>query len=802
MTTFLGDVRFAVRSLTKTPAVPLAAIATLALGIGATTAIFSTVNAALLRPLPYPRPADLYAVRTTLTDGRVTSGLVAPAEIERLTRLAPSIAGATAMQAQDVTLVGDDGVPAHVTVEGVTEGFFEAFGLPMTLGGFRHEQLVANGPPSVVVSYDYWQRHLGGAPDVVGRPLHFVEFTANIAGVAPKGFDTPHGVEFWFGQPLDPLGVNHSLEGFVRVKPGTTVERLRSEMSTVMTGLAQEFPVGDGGRAYVVRPLVDQIVGDLNSTLVIVLAATALLLVLACVNVTSLLLARGAVRSREMAIRVALGASRGRIVRQLLTESIVLATAGAAAGLLVAYEGVKILLVVGVSKLPRLEAVPFDGHVLSFALAALAVSGLFVGFAPALRLAATDVKTLLNDSGRSATAGRGTARWLGAMTVAEIALAVTLVAGAGWLVRGFANVRTIDPGFSSRGRLVFDVALVGPRFQNVDAVNAWLHDLAGRLGQRPGVVAVGSTSNYPLRPTLENSLYVQLLGEPMDLKKPIGARQRTASEGFFDAMGIKVLEGRVFDSGDRVGSTPVAVVNRTFVRQYLSPRDPIGVRIAFGYPTVDPRNAFAIVGVVDDVRQKELTTPAEPAIYTADGQAPRRRQTFVVATSLADPAGLMPAIRDDIRSLNPEMALDIVPAAEIVGYTLERQQLGMTLMLLFGAAAVALAAVGIYGVIAHASAERRSEVATRLALGATRSTVFWLMMRRGGGLAAMGAGLGLGITCLVAGVVTSRLYEVRPFDPSILGGATAIVAAIALLATVLPAGRTARVDPSRALRPE
>src|SRR5687768_12392147 len=292
----------------------------------------------------------------------------------------------------------------------------------------------------------------GGDPAVVGKPLRFAEVTATVGGVAPRGFDTPPGASFWVQVPLDPKGVNHVFEGFMRLKPGTTIERARSEMESVMAGVARDFPPSADNRIYVVRPLVESIVGDLGPILVVDLAATGVLLVLACVNVANLLLARGAARAREMAIRVALGAGRGRIVRQLLTESMLLATAGAVVGIFGAWAFVRLLLALGASQLPRLDALSFDGNVLLFALAALVVSGVIVGFAPALRLAATDVNTLMNEGGRSGSAGRGTARWLGAMTIAEVALAVTLVAGAGWLVRSFANLRTIDPGFAAEGR--------------------------------------------------------------------------------------------------------------------------------------------------------------------------------------------------------------------------------------------------------------------------------------------------------------------------------------------------------------
>ncbi len=442
MDTLLQDLVFTLRTWRRTPTFPLAAIGTLAIGIGATTAIFSTVNAALLSPLPYPNPNDLYSLRTTLTDGRVTTGNVSPVEIVRLNDPNLSIVQAAGLQGQDVTLLRDDGTPVKTRAYGVSEGFFEVFGLPMTLGGFSKAAPAENTPPTVVVSHRIWQDLYGGDPAVIGKPLRFAEIATTVAGVAPREFDTPHGADFWFQLNWNPEGVNHSFEGFMRVKPGTTIERARSEMAGVMAGVARDYPESATSRVYVVRPLIESIVGELGPILVIVLWATGVLLALACVNVTNLLLARGAARAREMAVRVSLGAGRARIVRQLLTESIMLAAAGAVVGVFAAYAFVRLLLALGASQLPRLDTLSFDGRVLLFALGVLVVSGLLVGFAPALRLAASDLRTLMNESGRSSSGGRGTARWLSVLTIAEVALAVMLVAGAGWLVRSFDNLRT------------------------------------------------------------------------------------------------------------------------------------------------------------------------------------------------------------------------------------------------------------------------------------------------------------------------------------------------------------------------
>jgi putative ABC transport system permease protein len=803
MDALFQDLRFALRNLRRTPAFPLAAIATLALGVGATTAIFSTVNAALLRPLPYPAARDLYAIRTTLTDGRVTTGMLATSEIARLNDPALSIARAAGLQPQEATFLSRDGMPRRTRVYAVTEGFFELFGLPMTVGpGFTPQQYAANGPPVVVISRRIWRDEFASDPAVVGKPIRFAEVSTTIAGVAPENFDTPHNADFWFGIHANPQDVNHSFEGYMRLKPSTDVERARSEMASVMSGLARDFPSSAKARAYVVRPLVASIVGDLGPILIVVLSATALLLLLACVNVTNLLLARGATRAREMAVRVALGAGRGRIVRQLLTESVFLATAGAVVGLTVAFIGVRLLLRLGAGTLPRLDAVPFDGRVLLFALGTLIVSGVLVGFAPALRLAGTDVRTLMNESGRSASGGRGTARWLNAMTVAQIALAITLVAGAGWLIRGFQNLRSTSPGFVADHRLVFDVSLQGPKYRDGAAVVAAWTELLDRLRGVRGVAAVGSTSSFPLRGTQESSLFVQLRGETMDPAQPMGSRQRAVSPGLFATMGVRLLAGRDFTMDDRLNTARVAIVNNTFAKRYLSGKDPLTIHFSSGYPTINPQNEVAIVGVVDDVRQKSLSEPAEPAFYTPSFQFSPRRQTVVVATTLADTTALQSELRAEVRKLDPQVAVDFESAPEIIATTLRRQELGMTLMLLFGAAAVALAAVGIYGVIAYAAAQRAGEVATRLALGATPHKVFWLVVKQGRTLAGFGTAIGLLVAYVAGQIVSSRIYEVRASDPAILAAATLLVVSIAILATIVPAWRVSRIDPTRVLRSE
>ncbi len=796
------DLRYAARTLRRSPAFTLAAISTLAIGIAATTAIFSTVNAALLKPLPYPHAEDLYSLRTELTDGRVTTGNLAPVEIVRLNDPSLSIARAAGLIANDVTLLQNDGTPVKTRAYGVSEGFFELFGLPMSLGGFASGPPPNNAPPTIVVSYRIWQDMFGGAADVVGKAVRFAEVTAIISGVAPRDFDTPPGANFWFQIPLDPRGVNHSFEGFMRLKPGTTIERARSEMASVMASVGRDFPESGGTvRVYIVRSLVESIVGELGPILIVVLSATGVLLVLACVNVTNLLLARGATRAREMAVRVALGAGRARIVRQLLTESMLLSAIGAVVGVFGAWVFVRLLLTLGASQLPRLDAVSFDGRVLLFALATLIVSGVLVGFAPALRLAATNVNTLMNEGGRSGSAGRGTTHWLNAMTMAEVALAVTLVAGAGWLVRSFDNLRTTNPGFTADGRLLFDAATMGPRFPDNASVLTAFNGLLDRLRGLPGVVGAGSTFNFPLRAGPENALLVHFDGDA-DATRTFNTRQRIVSPGFFAAMGVTLIAGRDFQIDDRQGSPPVAIVNQSFARRYLNDRDPLSVRFRAGYPNINPKVVWQIIGVVDDVRQRSLGVAPEPAYYTTIGQGSPRRQAVVIHAPGADSAALRTAIRDEARKVDPQMPVDIERAYDIVAAGLSRQRLGMTLMLGFGIAAVALAAVGVYGLIAYGAAQRRNEMAIRLALGATPGTVFRLTLKQGRTVAIAGAMVGLAVAYGSGRLVSGWLYEVRASDPMILVAATMLVSGIALVATLIPAYRATRLEPSRVLRPD
>src|SRR2546427_5776341 len=573
------DLVFAGRMLLRRPVFTLAAVATLGLGIGATTAIFSTVNAALLRPLPFPRSEDLSTLRPAMTTGRVTSGLVAPVELQPLNRASGAILHATGSVASSDTILDDPTHPLQINITGATPDFFETFGLPMVVGrGFVRDEYVEGAPTVIVLSSHLWRSAFGGNPHIVGRPIRLSPGLLTVVGVAAPELDAVSGADAWWNYVSGPKSLGHIFDGYMRIRPGASPHAVQDELTTVADQLGREFPVFNANREYVARPLIDSIVGDLKPTLIMALGATVLLLVLACVNVTNLLLARGAVRARRGAIRAALGAGHGRIIRQLLTESLLLSIIGATAGWMLAAVGVRVLLAAGGSRLPRLDRVPFDWHVLLFSIVVTMMTGVLVGFMPALRLLATDIKTLMNDGGRTASGGRRTHRALGTMIVAEIALALVIVAGAGWLVRNFQNLQSSRPGFSSERRLVFDMLLPVARYSQAARIDAWTRELVDRVSAIRGVQAVGSGSSLPLRVERDSTANVTIAGEPEQAYPP-AARWPSVTPGWFEAMGGQLEAGRSFTRDDRPESAPVVIVNESFVQRYLKGTDPLRRRL-------------------------------------------------------------------------------------------------------------------------------------------------------------------------------------------------------------------------------
>jgi putative ABC transport system permease protein len=806
MDALFQDARFALRSLRKSPAFSCAAIATIALGIGATTAIFSAMNAALLRPLPFPQSEDLFTLRTRITTGRMTSGLVAPVELNGLTDANGPIARAAGSAMYYDTILDDTSHPAQVSLAGVTEGFFELFNVPMVLGRsfapeefIRHEQTVA--PRVIVLSSHIWRTAFGSDSHIVGRSVQLSGLSVPVVGVASPAYDAITTADAWFNLAVDRRGLSHSYDGYMRVRHGASPAAIDHGLASVATRLADEFPVFNTNRVFVARPLIDAIVGDLKPTLIIAFGATALLLVIACVNVMNLLLARGTARTREIAVRAALGASRAALVRYILLEGLILSGIGGLIGVLFARGGVRMLLVLAQSRLPRLETVALDPYVTAFAIAVTLATGIGVGLLPAVRLQRADVGALLGDGGRSATGGRAAHRTLAGMIAAEMALAVTLVAGAGWLVQNYRNLHNTRSGFLAQHRLVVDVLLPAGRYRQPEQIAAWNHALRGRIGQLNGVDAVGASTSMPLRPERDSTFNFAVAGDAQSYYPP-SARYREVTPGWFEAMGIQVEAGRGFTAEDRVGAGGVVIVNEAFAERYLPGQNPLEAGLVLsGFGTKDnPNPVVPIVGVVADVKYASMSERPEPVVYAIGRYM--NRESIVVATSLANPSNLVPLIRAEAQELDPLVPVDFDLLPNVVSGSLSRQRLGMLLMLLFGIAGIALAAVGVYGVIAYAITQRIREVAIRLALGATPADVFWLTVIRAQVIAVAGGLGGLLLAYPAGRVLASTLYEVRAADPVILVSATMLVAGVALVATVLPARRAARVDPIVALRTE
>jgi putative ABC transport system permease protein len=805
--TLRQDVRHAVRSLVATPTFTLTVLITLGIGIGATTAIFSVVNGVLLRPLPYLRAGELVHVQTRYVDGRATTGLVSGVELQALRGLSQLVERAAGFQVEpfSAALRRNGALPVSVAMSAVTEDFFEVAGLPMALGrSITYEEQAGPAAPIVaVVSDRAWRSLFNSAPGIVGSAIRIAEFNApiTIVGVAPPELALPKDVDFWFNARLRPDD-SHVTTGLVRLRRGATIDQLRAAAGQGLRDLSRTVP-NDVGREFVMRSLLSSIVGDLGPVLVIMFGATALLLVLACVNVANLLLARGMTRSREMAVRAAIGASRARVVRQLLIESMVVAAAGTVSGVFAAAGAVSALIALSNAKLPRLEMVAIDGHMLLFVCTVLLCSGLAMGLAPAWQVSRTDLTSLLNSGGRSATSRLATSRMMSGLIVVEIALAITLVAGSGWLVQSFWRLRSTHPGFSTQDRLIVDVRPTQIFSQATDA-RAWWDEMLRHVRMVTGSATVGMTAVYPLRRDFDGTTNVEVIGEPSDPNHLRTSHQAIVTPDLFKAMGTSLLAGRVFTDDDRLETQPVAIVNQAFARLFITHSDPLTASIVSGFPTPDRHRMFRIVGVVEDIRHRSLMEEGEPTIYVPQAQNayPFMRPVTVIAASPGRAEALIAPIRDELQRFDPQLIVTFSSADTIMQAALSRQAFGMTLMLIFGATALTLAAVGIYGVIAYVAAQRTGELATRIALGASGRQVFWLMMGAGQRLALAGVVVGLAATYGGGRLVASQVYEMRADDPLVLFTAAGLVAVIAFGAATIPAVKASRLDPVQALRPD
>jgi putative ABC transport system permease protein len=806
MDTLLQDLRFAFRSLRRTPGFAAVAVLTLALGIGASTAIFTVVNAVLLRPLPFDHPDRLVMLWERPPSGDPRN-VASPADFTAWRQQSRTVAEMAATYPMKMNLTGG-GDPEELRTGLATETFFRVLGVRAAAGRvFRP----GDGRESVVVlSHGLWTRRFGADPGVVGQTVRLNDQALTVVGVLPARFsyldvraDAWVSTEF----PADARGRFLTVVG--RLAPGATLGQARAEMAAIARRTAAEAPRFDTGWGINPVPLHEQATGEVRPALVLMGAGVAFLLLIACANVANLLLGRSAGRRREVAVRFSLGATRGRVVRQMLVESLVMAGVAGALGLALAWWGTGLLVrLLPDEVLPRLAEVHVDGRVAAFAVACSAVTGVLFGIAPALAASAVRLGDALRDGGRASTGGRARVRLRGALVVAELALAMVLLVGAGLLGRSFARLAAVEPGFRPEGAATVRFTLPRARYAAEAQRRQFYQALLERAQRVPGVTAAGTIWYLPLSGEKSATDFaVEGRPAPPPGSEP-GADIRIVGGDYFRAMGEPLRRGRVFTEADREGGPDVLVVNDALARKYFAGEDPVGRRIAYEWDhVVNGRSepymlTGTVVGVVGSVRENGPSADPSPAIYRWYRQEPPSRSNLVVHTA-GDAAAVLPALVAAVHQVDPQIAVaDARTMEEVLGGTIARPRLSLTLFGFFAAMALLLASIGIYGVIAFSVAQRRGELGVRMALGASRGDVLRLVVGQGMRMAGAGVGAGLVAALLLTRLMASLLFGVAPTDPAALLGAAAFLGGVALLATYVPARRAAGGDPALALRAE
>jgi predicted permease len=802
------DIRYALRTLAKNPAFTAVAVLTLALGIGANAAIFSVVNGVLLKPLPFPHPEQLIRVwQGETSDGKVNPGPASPVNLDdwrARRRVLADIGGYFYSEGQSGTDLTSIGEPQRLDATFVTPGFWSTLGVKPQLGRVPRDDEMVRGSNDrlVVLSCAFWQRQFGGASSVIGKRLTLGGDSYEVVGVMPASFQFPAPrVEVFIPYSTIPDNAIPRLRGVrvlavvARMKPGVTVAQANAEMNSITRELAEQYPEDKNMGAAEVAPLRDSIVGKVRVGLLVLLGAVAFVLLIAAVNLASLLLARAAAREREFAIRVALGAERSRVIRQLFTESLVLATLGGALGLIVAQLGGRLLVQLAAGQLPRAESIGLDYRVLAFTAAISLITGIAFGLVPAIRASSPELQQSLREGTRGSTGGAGGLR--STLVVAEVALAMILVIGAGLMTRSFVKLMQTDLGFTPSHRLAVNFSVSTARHSTAAEMRQTYREMIQKVRTVPGVIAAGAIRDLPFHGD----------GEPLGFLPPgvtpgpngqlPTATLMFTSDGFFNAMGIPILAGRDLSPQDRQGAPIALVINQTLAKKYFPGQNPVGQTITFGDTT-----HFAIVGVVGDVRQGSVDEVPTPRIYASAYQIFRVKVSLVVRTQ-ADPQLMIKRVEDALRSVDPQQTITSAFTLEdAVGDAVARPRLLTVLLGLFGVMGLVLGALGIYGVLAYLVSQRTREIGVRLALGAKASDVLWMVVRRGLRLAGLGVAIGLVAALALTRLMQGVLYGVTPTDPLTFVGVAAALLAVAAFASWLPARRATRVDPLVALRAE
>ncbi|MBA3495920.1 MAG: ABC transporter permease [Gemmatimonadales bacterium] len=802
MDTLLQDLRYAVRALRKAPAFALAATLTLGLGIGANTAIFSVVDGVLLRPLAFPESDRLVSVwGYHAAIGRESASLPDFLDWRRETR---AFAGMAAWANTQFTVTGD-GEPQVVRGALITADYFRVLGGPVPVGrDFRVEEERGGAARTAVLGRGFWQRRFGGRVDAVGRQIVLGGVPHTIVGVGARGLGLPEEVEIYAPLVTDTtLGRrNDFLQVVGRLGRGAELGRAQEEMTTIGRRLARAYPATNSGWNVDLVPLQELIVGEIRPALLVFMGAVGLVLLIACANVANLTLARVVSRERDAMIRAALGASRRRIVRQLLTESLVLALVGGALGVGLAVWAVGALQWLAPGTIPRLDEIEVSGNALAFALGLSTATGLLSGLVPALRMLRLDPRAGMVEGGRALAGGRSAGRVRAALVLGEVALACMLLVGAALLVRSFDRLQRVNPGFATGGIVTASVTLPRSRYDDPERQVAFAGALLARVRSVPGVGSAALTSDVPVGDGPPYWSFSIAGVEPPPPEVVQDAVVFRTTPDYFRTFGIPLVRGRVYEPSDRGDAAAVAVISQSLARRYWPDGNPIGARVTLGDPADSSSVWRTVIGVVGDVRQAGPAGVAHPQMYLPLAQVSSRSLTIAARTG-GDPLRLVPDLKHAVGAVDANLALSRVATMhDRLADTMARPRVNALLLGGFALTALMLAAIGIYGVIAYGVAQRTRELGIRVALGARSADVLRLVIRQGMAPVAAGLALGLAGAAAASRVLRGLLYGVGSTDPVTYGAVAAFLAAVALLASYLPARRAAHADPVSALREE
>jgi putative ABC transport system permease protein len=812
MRTLWQDVRYGLRTLSKNPGFTAVAVLALALGIGANSAIFSVVNAVLLNPLPFPEEGQLLRLgEGTRGQPLAERGSFSFPDYRDVRAQAQTLAHVAAFWNSGAILTGAGLEEEQLHGADVTPEYFAVLGTRPELGRVLTDEDNHPNAEAVVISHSLWQRRFGGRRDVVGQQLKLGSSTMTVVGVMPAEFEypfrTPHQ-DFW--EPLDDRPTpareqrdNHSYNVIARMKPGVTVGQSSAELDTISRRLEQQYPDSNTTVLIAGVSMHDDVTRDVRPALLILLGAVGFVLLIACANVANLMLARATVRYKEIAVRTALGASRWRIVRQLLVESLLLALAGGAAGLLLAVWGADVLVAASPSDIPRVEQVGLDARVVVFTILVSVLTGVAFGLVPALQASKTELTGALKEGGRGTTEGFRRNRARSLLVVAEVALSLVLLIGAGLLIRSFVRLMQTDPGFDPSRVVTLDIPLDRHRYDTEEKQAAFFDRLVERARQLPGVEAAGLVNDVPFSHEVDVMTF-NIAGRPPALpgNEP-SAHDTVVSPGYFEAMRIPLREGRMFSQQDGPNTPRVLLVSEALARKYFAGQNAVGQRLVVDYDPPLGNVTYEIVGVVGDAHRLTLEKAAEPEFYVLNDQLPQRRMNLVVRTSAANPASMTAALRGAVAELDKGQTIwQTRTLGELVSASVAGRRFNMALLGVFAFVALALAALGIYGVMSYSVTRRTHEVGVRMALGASRGDVLRLIVGQGMMLALAGVAVGLAAAFAVTRVLAGLLFGVTATDPLTYAGLALLLAAIAFVSCYLPARRATKVDPMVALRYE